>query len=437
MKKLFFLSLLSLSATVLLVACLKKEYNPPPDNSKNDPALPVNLTIAQLKKAYAGAVSAVQIDSNWTIYGIITADDRSGNFYKQITIEDSTGGITIQIDGNSLYTKLPVGRKVYVKLKGLFYGFYNKLPQVGYALGTSGSTSGIPYAMLDNFVVRANYPNPVPVTKFNGLAALQAVNNGMLNRLVEIDSVEIIADDLGKTYAQPSTISSGTSITIKDCNGKTIVLRNSAYANFQSYTVPSGKGKITALYTTYNATPQLVIRDTSDLQLYGNRCDGSAPNAKFLLNDPFDNLNNWTIQNVSGTQTWSIATYGNPKPCGFMSGFEGGTNYANEDWLISKPLNLSGYNKISFQFDNAGNYSGNPLECYISTDYTGTGLPSTATWTLLPAVYDNASGFVFTNSGVIDLSSYKNKTVYIAFKYTSTASAASSWELDNVKVSAE
>lgn len=437
MKKLLLLSFLTLSASVALVSCLKKEYNPPPDTSKEDPALPVNITIAQLKQLYAGSVSAVEIDTNLTIYGIVTTDDKSGNFYKQFTIEDSTGGITIQVDGGSLYTKLPIGRKVYVKLSGLYYGFYNKLPQIGYATGTSGSTSGIPVALLDNYVVRANYPNPVPVTKFNGLAALQAVNNGMLNRLVEIDSVEIVTEDIGKTYAQPSTISSGTSITIKDCNGKTIVLRNSAYANFQSYLVPGGKGKITALYTTFNATPQLVIRDTSDLQMYGTRCDGSTANTKYLLNDPFDNLNNWSSQNVSGAQVWSIATFGNPKPCAFMSGFANSINNANEDWLISKELDLTGYNKVTFSFDNAGNYSGNALECYISSDYNGTGLPSTATWTILPAIYDVAPNFVFTNSGNIDLSAYKNKKVYIAFKYTSTTSAASSWELDNVKVTAE
>lgn len=42
------------------------------------------------------------------------------------------------------------------------------------------------------------------------------------------------------------------------------------------------------------------------------------------------------------------------------------------------------------------------------------------------------SGFV--NSGAIDFTAYAGKNVNVAFKYTSTTSAAATWEIDNVKV---
>jgi len=432
MKKRSLLAMFMIAGFITVTSCVKKDYDAPPDTSKTDPNLPVNLTIAQLKAKYN---TLTTIDSEWTIAGVVNADDRSGNFYKQINIEDSTGGITILIDGNSLYAKLPVGRKVYVKLKGLAYGFYNKLPQLGFDDG-EGGVSGIPSTSLDKYVIRADYPHTITVQEFDGLASLKFANVDMYNRLVKINNVEIIDNDLSQTYAQPSEISSGTSITLQDCNGNTIIMRTSAYANFQKFAVPKGKGSITALYTVYGTTPQLVIRDTGDVKMYDIRCNGSSGNVTYLLNEDFEDLDDWNAQSVAGAQVWSIGQFGNPKPCALISGYASG-NFANEDWLISKALGLNGFSVITLSFESASKYSGNKLQTYVSTDYTGTGDPNAATWTLIPAVYDASGNFTFTASGDIDLSSYKNKTVYIAFKYTSTTSAAATWELDNVKVKAE
>ncbi|HTN47272.1 MAG TPA: DUF5689 domain-containing protein [Flavipsychrobacter sp.] len=283
-------------------SCVKQSYTPPPDSSTVDPLIPVNLTIAQLKAKYSGASSAMAIDSGWTIYGIINADDRSGNFYKQINIEDSTGGITVLIDGNSLYAKMPVGRKVYIRLKGLYYGFYNKLPQIGFEADDAGSLSGIPQSLIDNYIVRADYPHSVTSTAFDGLASLKTVNSDMLNRLVTISNVEVIAADTAKTYAQPSTVSSGTSITLEDCSGNKIVIRSSAYSNFQKFSVPKGRGAITALYTVFGSTPQLVIRDTTDLRFYNDRCNGSPGSSTLITIDSLRKRFAGTTLTLSGVK---------------------------------------------------------------------------------------------------------------------------------------
>lgn len=265
-------------AVIALSSCLKKGFNAPPDISSVDPNIPVNITIAQLK---AGIGNTTQrIDSDWTIYGIVNADDRSGNLYKQINIEDSTGGISILIDAYSLYTKYPVGRKVYVRLKGLYYGLYSKFPQLGYAPDYTGAVNNIPGPTADNYIVGANYPNAVSMTSFTDLSALKAVNVSMLGRLVTIDNVQVVAADTAKTYSDSLTASN---ITLEDCSGNKIVIRTSNFADFHGMHVPKGKGKIIALYTCFNATPQLVIRDTSDLQLSGVRCVGTEPPAPTLI----------------------------------------------------------------------------------------------------------------------------------------------------------
>ena len=38
--------------------------------------------------------------------------------------------------------------------------------------------------------------------------------------------------------------------------------------------IPAGKGPITAIYSRYNSTPQLLIRDTFDVRMNGTRCGG-------------------------------------------------------------------------------------------------------------------------------------------------------------------
>jgi hypothetical protein len=96
----------------------------------------------------------------------------------------------------------------------------------------------------------------------------------------------------------------------------------------------------------------------------------------------------------------------------------------------------------TLSFSTQQDYSSNgssSLKVLISSDFTGTGNPWSATWTditslatLCPASTSNFPGYV--SSGNIDLSSYTG-TIYIAFVYDGTDPGASStWELDNIKV---
>jgi hypothetical protein len=261
----------------LFCACLKQEPDVPPDMSDYDPKLPVNMTIAGLKDRMEAVTTSQKMDSSWTIYGIITADDRSGNFYKQITIADSTGGITILIDAYSLYARYPVGRKIYVALKGLYYGLDAKLPVIGAQPDPAGIVSSIPGTAIDSFITRANVDNELPVVQFDDLAALKQVNSSMLNRLVRVRNIQFSIEDTSRTFALPPAIASGTSIHLYDCYDNKIVLRTSGYANFREAGLPDGNGTITALYTVYNNSPQLMIRDTSDVVFRDPRCDGEEP----------------------------------------------------------------------------------------------------------------------------------------------------------------
>ena len=118
-----------------------------------------------------------------------------------------------------------------------------------------------------------------------------------------------------------------------------------------------------------------------------------------------------------------------------MNGFQSGAQN-NEDWLISPVIDLASVTNTIFFFETDKRYDGNDLEVYMSTDFTGGNPNDNGTWTQLDVILDPNAGSwnTWTNSGNIDISSADGQMVYIAFKYTSTTSAAATFELDNVTV---
>ncbi len=141
----------------------------------------------------------------------------------------------------------------------------------------------------------------------------------------------------------------------------------------------------------------------------------------------------WTTLNIIGQELWEISPiYGlENTPCAKMSGYSGSA-MENEDWLISPVMNLDMYTNEVLTFYTAKNYEGPAMEVLYSTDYPGDGAdPNEYTWNTIEATL-SGGGFEWTASGDIDFSAIEGETVTIAFKYTSTTSAAATWEVDNV-----
>src|SRR5689334_10966421 len=102
-------ALLVLTACVTVIACQKKFTDPP---VMGNPDIVANITIKDVKARYNSGV-AVKITDDAVIEGIVCCDDRSGNYYQQIAIQDATGGVLLRLAGSNLYNNYPVGRKVF------------------------------------------------------------------------------------------------------------------------------------------------------------------------------------------------------------------------------------------------------------------------------------------------------------------------------------
>ena len=290
MKKLLLSLSLLAAASVAFIGCVKKDFENPPNTNGYDPQLTVTHSIAQLKAMNGAYVSSTNYDTTLinddvVISGIVVADDRSGNYYKQIVIQDSTGGIAIDINTYSLYNDYPVGRKIYVKCKGLFLGYNGGTPELGESVTEQKSLNGISTGQLSAHLVKADIGHEVKDTVVS-FAAIKAINNSnspLINRLVTVaDSVEFVSPS-GLTYTDPSaTTNRYISTCALTAPNTTITVRTSNYANFHAVALPTGRGKIRGILTIYkttSTTPQLILRDTSDVMFYNpNRCGGVVVN---------------------------------------------------------------------------------------------------------------------------------------------------------------
>lgn len=266
--------------TLVFVACNKK-FDEPPLNA--DPDIPVTMTIGELKARYTAVGVFQTINDDKVISGIVTADDRSGNFYKQIVIQDETGGIPIMLDGASVYTSYPVGRRVYIKINGLMLGDYGGTIQLGLDSARSQdgrylNVTGIPEAMYSTYIVKGSYGNVITPKIVKPSDFTGNINDPLLSTIVQINNAEFKDADLIKTYADVTKVASAVNFTIKPCNDtKSVILRNSSFATFAGLKVPQGNGPLVGIPSIFNGTVQMAIRDTSDVQFKGTRCSGQVP----------------------------------------------------------------------------------------------------------------------------------------------------------------
>ncbi len=269
------LPILLLAASVFVNSCVKQNFDAPPDTVHYDPNLPVQASIAQISSIGVNMSSGKsRVLGDTTIYGVVVADDKSGNYYKQIVIEDTSGaGLVLYIDKSYLYNDYPVGRKIYVKLKGLTLANYNGLPEIVFSADQAGVTVPIPSGLVGNYITKASYPNTTVTSKSVTIEQIKGNPNAYLNTLITLSNVQFDASSNNVSYAAPSASASATNRTIEKCDhSASVILRTSGYSSFQPTLTPAGNGTITAICSVYGGTIQLILRDPSDVSMTATRC---------------------------------------------------------------------------------------------------------------------------------------------------------------------
>lgn len=395
---------LSVLALLVTTFTCKKEFDSPPVNEI--PAGSI-ITISELRDMYQG--TDVRFNSDVNIFATVTADERSGNLYKNVYIQDETGAINMSL----IYSG------------GLYQGDLLRINLNGSKLTADNDQLVIDSVDTDHQVVKQSTMNEVTPIELS----VSDIRDSFESYLVKINDAQFIESELGMTFADADNKQSANRY-LEDCTGRQVLVRTSGYANFAGQPLPEGKGSVIGVLGNYRGTMQLYIRDYDEVNLSGERC----PNyLRKNFEDESVTSGGWSTQVVTGTTNWFAAEF-DDNWFGKISNFSGGSNTASEAWLISPIVDLSSATAPVFSFDNAYNYNGDPLKVYISADYDGFSNPNSASWTELNPVLSTGN-WDFVSSGQLDISSFAGySNVYVAFKYTGSNSDGSTWEIDNILI---
>ncbi|MDE3252655.1 MAG: choice-of-anchor J domain-containing protein [Bacteroidota bacterium] len=446
MKKNPFVKVLPKSFLFLMVfflSCQKNWDEPPVYTGPDETA---NFTIGALRLMHFPG-NFEKITEDRFIEGIVVADDQSDNFYKSVLIQDSTGAITLRLDGFGLYADYPVGRKLLVKLKGLWLGDYGNMLQLGIGVDRSNQVYPellpIPKPLFGRYLVPKSLQNslaPVKVT-------IADLSDSLQGCLIELANMEFTPNDTAKPFADAVNQVS-VNRTVKSCDGQSIYLRTSGFARFAGIKTPRGNGRITAIYSVFNTAKQLIIRDTSDLQMTGLRCTGTQ--AKQIFSEDFEHstpgipiqIAGWKNLPETGDVYYSGKSF-NGNNYAEISAFATGKPTVIS-WLVLPRIDLNNSTDEVLFFDSKDGFdNGGDLQLLVSSNYDGSEAPWKARWTNLKPVFSkgSVSGIAanWVSSGKISLKGLSGK-VSLAFRYEAAdpieipLKKTTLFQLDNIRI---
>src|SRR5690606_30546958 len=259
-------------AGLVTMSCVKDDDFDTPEINTDEPNVTVNTNIESVKDFYNGFEPVLITNGGIPMYmeAYVVSSDETGNFYKTLVIQDSPEnpqhGISISTESTDMYTLFEPGRKIYVRVDGLYSGEFAGLPTLGVLNGEEVGRMSI--IEFEERVLRSNeVAELVP-----NIRTLNGVTNGDLNTLVAFENVQVSDNDLGEPYGNLNNTFS-VNRTITNCERTAqIIMRNSGFADFKNEIMPEGNGQLTAVMSIFNNDYQVFIRSTADVNFDQERC---------------------------------------------------------------------------------------------------------------------------------------------------------------------
>lgn len=233
------------------------------------------VTIAELQSTYASVISSdnyKQITEDLWLRCIVNGNDFGDNLYKQLSVQDETGGIIIGINGSDQGAFMPVGQKLLISLKDLYIGGYGTQAQIGglyngglgrmeisdwkkhVRLIMDGTPDAVAYGTMKVDTIDFD-PGKSMAQQAGRVVRLSGVT-------ISRDGTPVVAPDDGSV----SLISNCVNRTLSGGNaGNKCVLRTSTYAAFKGVAIPTTPVVLYGIATIYRGTWQILARTESDL----------------------------------------------------------------------------------------------------------------------------------------------------------------------------
>lgn len=437
-----------LTASSIFVCCVNDDYKEPESSIKTY-ELTTNQNVAAVKAMAPNIpntnpptnptgpkVLPTLYNANDVIEAYVTSSDETGNFYNSISLQtiptDGSApiGFSVSVDLKSSTEGFTPGRKVYIKLKGLYIGNQYGSLKIGSLyqddeLGRIANYDWKKYLFPSSTIVAEN-------TFVRTVSLAQAALDVNINTLLEINNIQFSDESLLRTYYDVDNGGSATNHKISDVNGSiSKFLRVSEFSLFASQNIPFGKGKIRGVMSKFNNDYQFIIRSTDDVKLNTPR----VYNYPSSINENFNSYPITSSYSISsyiafsnyinffsvGKKNWFVKSGGYLE----MSAFGGDVENAKSYFIM--PVNMTDANTLQFKINTSFYTGGLGLKVYRTTNYVpGTSI-SKATLTDITGFFTlptNSTSFtstpVFVNSGVYNIPSGVIGNGYFVFEYSGT-----------------
>lgn len=246
---------------LLLTACAENFHEPELTPESRQPT----LTIAEML-ALTDGDNALTFTDEHLIGGVVTASDESGNFYRTFILDDLTGAVEVMAGGYDLHTLYPIGRVVYISLRGLTLAKSNSgVYQLGFkALPSSGYT--VDYighsALLDRYVSRVGMNYGFRYAE----STIPELNDHLLGRLVTVYGLTL--REGGETTWATVDGRYPKDIRATDPEGNWLYIYTSGYADFAGKTTPQGTVAISGILMKNGNRYRIKMRDLRDVVEY-------------------------------------------------------------------------------------------------------------------------------------------------------------------------
>ncbi|MBO4590202.1 MAG: hypothetical protein J5698_04440 [Bacteroidaceae bacterium] len=279
------ISILTLAAVAvsMLTACMNdfddvtfKDGNYPFGNNAL-PADPDVISLQDLKTVkYASLFQSTAkfnyqyttIEEDLYVRGRIVSNDESGNVYKTLAIRDAEGGcIVLGVNATGLYAYLPMGQEIILSLKGLDFGAYSNMPEIGKAFNSDKYGLQLGRMSVDVFESHVRLVGKPDASQVQPVVIDERWlrNEGAVatNYPLFVKLEGVTFNDGGRQYAPTDGTTEDRYVKV---GSQQVDCRMSNYSNFSQDTTPKGKVNITGLLTLYGTTKQLLVRVVDDVE---------------------------------------------------------------------------------------------------------------------------------------------------------------------------
>lgn len=414
------------------------------------------VSIAEVKMMYdSSGEIPFEVDTDIVMKGYVSSSDRSGNFYKEIYIQDNfenpTAAIKVIINQVDLHNKFNKGREVYIKLRDLQIGeerVGNGVITIGGGTETDqfGTTvTSLGTNQVNSKMFRSPASSTMDIVPLS--LSFDQVTENHVGMFVQFDGVEFPESLNGKRYFDPIE-DFDTQRTMQTCGANYIefILETSSFSDFKNELLPTMNGSIAGIIAKdyFGEVLLMTLNTTDDVNFESERCTLLTPIFFEDFQDGTDNSNldlpGWTNYAETGSEVWTEQVFQGIGTAEFSS-FSTGDNL-NIGWLVSPGIDMDAQENESLTFRTAQHHldvdsEDNGIKVFVSTDFDGTDVLA-ATWEEKSANFPNmdSSWYDLISSGSIDLSSYSG-TLHIAFRVTGSGNDDSldgAFQIDDVSV---